>query len=254
VSEHDKPNEQSTTPAEPVVAATFASQLAGAAEKAGLGRIARDESLSAKDMLAALGGIRGLAEAVLPGLAFLIVYTITVDPRSENVGLVDLVPALVASVGLAAVFTIIRLVTRTPPTQAFAGLIAAGASAALVLITGRGEDNFVLGLITNLAYGAALLVSILVRWPLLGLAVGFLMGDGLAWKHDRRKYRTLTLVTWCWFALFALRLAVQAPLYFAGNIEWLGITKLLMGVPLYAILLVVSWLLVRTVYPAAHAK
>lgn len=224
---------------EPELATTFAAQLAGAAEKAGLGQIARDETLSSGDILKALGGIRGLAEAILPGLVFLIVYTFAKD----------LVLALVASVGLAAVFTIIRLATRTPVTQAFAGLIAVAASAALALWTGRGQDNFVLGLITNAAYVVALLTSLLVKWPLLGLAVGFLMGDGLAWKTDKRKYRAMVLITVCWLALFALRLIVQLPLFFAGNVEALGVTKLLMGVPLYAILLVVSWLIVRTVYP-----
>jgi hypothetical protein len=224
---------------EPELAATFAAQLAGAAEKAGLGQIARDETLSSRDILKALGGIRGLAEAILPGLVFLIVYTFAAD----------LVLALVTSVGLAAVFTIIRLATRTPVTQAFAGLIAVAASAALALWTGRGQDNFVLGLITNAAYVVALLTSLLVKWPLLGLAVGFLMGDGLAWRTDKRKYRAMVLITVCWLALFGLRLLVQLPLFFAGNVEALGVTKLLMGVPLYAILLVVSWLIVRTVYP-----
>ncbi|TFV98909.1 DUF3159 domain-containing protein [Orlajensenia leifsoniae] len=224
---------------EPELATTFAAQLAGAAEKAGLGQIARDETLSSGDILKALGGIRGLAEAILPGLVFLIVYTFAQD----------LVLALVTSVGLAAVFTVIRLATRTPVTQAFAGLIAVAASAALALWTGRGQDNFVLGLITNAAYVIALLTSLLVKWPLLGLAVGFLMGDGLAWKTDKRKYRAMVLITVCWLALFGLRLVVQLPLFFAGNVEALGVTKLLMGVPLYAILLVVSWLIVRTVYP-----
>lgn len=230
----DKEGEQS-----PELAKSFGAQLAGAAERAGLGSLARDENLRGRDLLAALGGIRGLAEAILPGLVFVLVYTFARD----------LIVALAASVGLAVVFTVIRLATRTPVTQAFAGLLAVGASAVLALITGRGQDNFLFGLITNAGYALALLISVLVRWPLLGLAIGYLMGDGLAWRTDRRKVRILTIVTLCWFALFALRLIVQVPLYLAGNVEWLGYTKLLMGVPLYAILLVVSWLLVRTVYP-----
>ncbi|MET0974661.1 MAG: DUF3159 domain-containing protein [Leifsonia sp.] len=234
--------DEPVAPADPEIAATFGAQLAGAAEKAGLGQIARDENLSSRDILQALGGIRGLAEAILPGLVFLVTYTFTTD----------LVLSLALSVGLAVIFSAIRLATRTPVTQAFAGLVAVGASAVLALVTGRGEDNFVLGLITNAVYVVALLVSLLVRWPLLGLAIGFLMGDGLAWKQDRRKYRAMVLITVCWLALFALRLIVQLPLYYAGNVEGLGLTKLLMGVPLYAILLIVSWLIVRTVYPKAE--
>jgi hypothetical protein len=55
----------------------------------------------------------------------------------------------------------------------------------------------------------------------------------------------MQVLTLCWFALFAARLAVQVPLYFAGNVPALAITKLIMGVPLYAPLLLLSWLMVR---------
>ncbi|MFC5790636.1 DUF3159 domain-containing protein [Agromyces tardus] len=228
----------------PDQAADLGRQLAAAAERAGLGSLARDEALSGRDLLAALGGIRGLAEAIVPGVVFLLVYTFTRE----------LVWALVASLGLAVVFTVVRLAARSQPTQAIAGLIGVAASAALALWTGRAEDNYVLGFYTNAAYGTAMLVSLLVGWPLIGLVVGFLMGDGTAWKRDRRKYRAMQLLTLIWLGLFVARLAVQLPFYFAGNVEALGATRLLMGVPLYALALVFSWLLVRAVYPAAERR
>ena len=223
-------------------AGEFGRQLAAAAERAGLGSIAREESLSGRDLLKALGGLRGLAEAILPGLVFLLVYTLTRE----------LTWALVASFGLAVTFTLVRLVTRSQPTQAIAGLIGVAASAALALWTGRAEDNYVLGFYTNAAYATAILISLLVGWPLIGLVVGFLMGDGTAWKRDRRKYRAMQLLTIVWLGLFVARLAVQLPFYFAGNVEALGATRLIMGVPLYALLLVFSWLVVRAVYPASE--
>ncbi|MEV1129432.1 DUF3159 domain-containing protein [Agromyces sp. NPDC049794] len=219
----------------------FGRQLAAAAERSGLGGIAREESLTARDLLGALGGVRGLAEAILPGLVFLVVYTFTKE----------LVPALVASLGLAVVFTVVRLVRRSGPSQAIAGLIGVGASAALALWTGRAEDNYVLGFYTNAAYGVALLVSLLVGWPLIGLIVGFLVGDGTAWRADKRKLRIMQFLTLVWLGLFAARLLVQLPFYFAGNVEALGATRLLMGVPLYALVLVFTWLVVRAVYPSS---
>lgn len=219
----------------------FGRQLAAAAERSGLGGIAREESLTARDLLGTLGGVRGLAEAILPGLVFLVVYTFTKE----------LVPALVASLGLAVVFTVVRLVRRSGPSQAIAGLIGVGASAALALWTGRAEDNYVLGFYTNAAYGVALLVSLLVGWPLIGLIVGFLVGDGTAWRSDKRKLRTMQFLTLVWLGLFAARLLVQVPFYFAGNVEALGATRLLMGVPLYALVLVFTWLVVRAVYPSS---
>lgn len=226
---------------------TLGEGLAQAAKRAGLGELATGEPPTARALLGALGGIRGLAEAILPGLVFLILYTFTF-----NVPL-----SLGASVATAIVFTVIRIVGRTPVTQAMTGLIGVGLSAILALVTGKGENNFILGLWLNAAYAVALLVSILVRWPLIGLAVGYLMGEGLEWRKDKAKFRIMQGLTFLWFLLFAVRLAVQLPLYFANTqaaTAALALTKLLMGIPLYAPLLLVTWLVVRSVYNLGQKK
>lgn len=211
--------------------------LAAAAKKSGIAPA--DQAPSGAALLAAMGGVRGIVETVVPGLVFVIVFTF-----SQNVPL-----SLGASVALAVAFTVVRVVRRSQATQAVAGLIGVGASAILALITGRGSDNYVLGLATDAAYGAAMLVSMAVRWPLVGLAAGYLMGDGTAWRADRAKMAAMQLITGCWLALFVARLAVQLPLYFGNDVAALGITKLIMGIPLYAPLLLVTWLVVRSVYP-----
>lgn len=212
--------------------------LSAAAQRAGLAQVAPGEVPTATSLLAAVGGVRGLIEAILPGLGFLIVYTVTKD----------VLLSVSAPVVLALVFVGIRLVTRSPVTQAIAGVIGIAISAGLALVTGRAEDNFVPGLIINVASLLVLLATIIARWPVVGLIVGFLANEGTEWRRDARKRRMLTVATWLWVGLFAARLLVQAPLYFAGQTEWLAATKLLMGVPLYAGLLWITWLLVRHVY------
>lgn len=212
--------------------------LAAAAKRSGLGAVAEGQAPSGAALLGAMGGIRGLAETILPGLVFLVLYSFTFN----------LPLALGASVAVAVVFTVIRIIGRTPVTQALAGLIGVAASAALALISGKGSDNFVLGLLTNAGYAAALLVSILVRWPLIGLAVGYLMGDGVAWRSNKSKYRAMQLLTLAWLGMFVARLAVQLPLYLADNVAGLAVTKLIMGIPLYAPLVLLSWLVVRAIY------
>ena len=157
-------------------------------------------------------------------------------------------------VALALGFVVIRLATKTPATQAFAGVFGIAFSAALALFTGRAEDNFVVGLVINVASVVVLLASLAARWPLIGLIAGVLTNELTAWRKDKAKRRVLTLCTWLWVGLFSLRLAVQAPLYFSGQTEWLAATKLLMGIPLYAGLLWVTWLLVRSVYQKAAAQ
>jgi len=231
-------------------AGEFARQFAAAAEQSGLGALARDERLTGRDLLTAVGGVRGILEALLPGLVFLVVYSVLTSLVGWDTQ-AALIPALAASVGLAVVFTVVRVVTKGQPTQAVAGLIGVLASAALALWTGNARDNYVLGFFTNAAYALALLVSLLVRWPALGLIVGFLMGDGLAWRDDKRKYRAAQFLTLVWIGLFVARLVVQVPFYLVDNVEALGATRLLMGVPLYALALIFSWLVVRAVYPSS---
>ncbi|WP_104134137.1 MULTISPECIES: DUF3159 domain-containing protein [unclassified Cryobacterium] len=235
--------------------ALFAESMAGAARRAGFGAATEAEPISGQALLKAMGGIRGLIEAVLPGLVFLVTYTLTIDPStdvtSDPIG--TLLPSLVAPLVIGVIFVALRAITRQTTTPALGGLVGTAISVALALFSGKPSDFFLVGLWTNAGYGAVLLVSVLVRWPLIGVAVGFLMGDGVAWRLDASKRRVLTILTLCWTGLFLARLAVQLPLYLANNVELLASMKLLMGIPLYAPLLVVSWLMVRSVYRKADA-
>ncbi|KJQ54694.1 DUF3159 domain-containing protein [Microbacterium sp. SA39] len=217
--------------------------LGGAARRAGLHPA--EGASTQKVVWSAIGGWRGILESVLPSLAFVILFTISPEP---------LILALGVSVGLAAVFTIVRLVQKSPPSAALGGLIAAAAAAALALWTGRGQDNFVPGLITNAAYGTVILISALIGWSLIGIAAGFLMGEGMAWRGDRRKRRAFFWLGIAWAALFFARLAVQLPLYLTEQVTALGTLKLIMGLPLFAPLIAVTWLVVRALYPREPAQ
>ena len=211
--------------------------------KTGFGQVTPGEVPTAGSLLSAVGGVRGLIESILPGLVFLVLYTIT-----KSVPLAVLVPVVV---GVA--FIIVRLVTRSPVMSAIIGLLLLAVSAVLALISGRAEQAFIPGMIINAGSVLVLLVSIIVRWPLIGLIVGFLTNEGVEWKKDAAKRRVLYIATWMWLGLFALRLAVEVPLYLARQTEWLAGTKLVLGVPLYAVLLWVTWLLVRAAYGRAAA-
>jgi hypothetical protein len=217
---------------------TFRESLGEAMRKTGLGQVTPGEIPTGKSLLSAVGGARGLVESILPGLGFLVVFSLT-----KNVPLSVLIP-----LALSLVFVVFRLVGRTPITQAFAGVAGIAISAALALITGNAVDNFLPGIIINVVSAGVLLLSLLVRWPLIGVIVGFLSNDGSEWRKDRAKAKVLTVATWLWVGLFVVRLVVEVPLYVANEVEWLAGTKLLLGVPLYAALVWVTWLLVRAVY------
>ncbi|MEU1970424.1 DUF3159 domain-containing protein [Microbacterium sp. NPDC019599] len=238
-------NAEPVDPAEPTASELFGAALGSAARRAGLDPAA--EASTGHVVWRAMGGWRGVLESVLPGLVFILTWTLTVDPVT---GQANLPLSLGLSVGLAAIFTIVRLVQRGPAGAAIGGLIATGAAAALALFTGRGQDNFLWGFLTNAVYGSAFLISALVGWSLIGLAVGFLMSEGTAWRQDKRKRRAFFWLAIAWASLFALRLIVQLPLYFSGDVAALGTVKLIMGLPLFAPMIAVTWLAVRALYPA----
>lgn len=215
----------------------------GAVRNSAIGHLAPGEVPRAASLLRAIGGVRGLVESILPGLGFLVVYTVTRE----------LVLSVLAPVAVALCFVAIRVAARSSASLAFAGLFGVGISALLALFTGRTEDNFLPGLIINVVSVLVLVTSIAARWPFIGVIVGFLANEGTAWRTQVQKRRVLTLATWLWVGLFAARLLVQAPLYFSGQTEWLAATKLVMGVPLYAGMVWVTWLLVRSVYPRPSA-
>jgi hypothetical protein len=111
---------------------------------------------------------------------------------------------------------------------------------------GQPRDFYLTGFVTNAAYGGALLLSVLVRFPLIGVLVGFMTDQGLRWRKERRKLKFFNLVTLLWVAFFASRLAVQLPLYFSQQVELLAASKVVLGAPAYAGLLVLTWVLLKS--------
>ena len=231
-------------PAEPKPAepnpepATFSEAFASAVRGAGIAKVTPGEAPQASALLAAVGGVRGLIESIVPGLGFLVVYTVTQQ----------VLPSVVAPLALAVVFLVVRILTRSQPSSAITGVLFVALSAGFALWSGKAEDNFVLGFVINGVSLLVLLVSLAVRWPFIGLIVGALTSDPTGWRSDPAKVRVFTLASWLWVGLFVVRLGVELPLYFAHQAQWLGATKLLLGVPLYAAMLWVTWLLVRAVY------
>lgn len=208
----------------------------------GLRAIAADE-FSAAD---AVGGVRGVVEAVAPGLLFVVVYIATGQ---------QLRPALVAASVAAVVAVVARLVQRTPVTQAFSGVLGVGIGVVWAWRTGDASDYFAYGLIINVTYLVGTLVSVLAGWPLVGLVMGMFSARGplgggpwsaaVEWRRDPVLRRRYALATWPWVGMFALRLLVQLPLFLSDEVVWLGTAKLAMGLPLTAVALWLSWMLVR---------
>lgn len=209
-----------------------------AANRLGLHNDAGELSINKQSVLGAVGGWLGIIESVLPGMIFVLVLAISKQT----------VAAVISAVSTSAFFLVLQIVRKKPLTQAIAGAFGIAISAFLPLRDGgHAADYFLQGFFTNSAYLAVLTVSLMVRWPLIGVLIGLLVGDNKAWRQNKAKVRRFQAATSVWVALFSARLLVQVPLYFAGQTELLGIFRIAMGVPLYALCIWFTWLLVRGV-------
>ncbi len=196
--------------------------------------------VDAKSLLASVGGLRGLIEASIPGFLYVLTFAFT---RS--------VPIAMTVVALATLILAIRHFILKRPWDQLVGPVAGIVLAFFLTRDGQAENYYLPGFWTNGAYAAGLLISVLVRFPAVGLLVGPLTGDGLSWRRDKRKLKFFNIVTMLWFAFFTLRLAIQLPLYFAQEVVILGFVKLVMGTPLFLVMIWLSWLLLRRVITPA---
>ncbi len=190
----------------------------------------------------ALGGRRGMLEGALPTLGFTLTYLPTRELRL----------ALAVGVALAIVLLVLRIVQRQPVKFVVNSLIGIGIAAVFAARSGRAEDVFLPGIIYNAVYAVLLTLSILVRWPLVGVMIGSVTGDLTAWRADPGVVRLCSRLTGLLVLPCAVRVAVQYPLYLAGEVGWLGVSKIALGWPLQvAALAAMVWLLARGRTPLA---
>ena len=182
----------------------------------------------------ALGGTRGIIEATAPGLVFVVVYVAT---RA-------LIPTLIAASCVALLACVIRLVQRQGLKQALSGLFGVAIGVIFAAATGRGENYFAWGIVTNIAMALVFAVSVLLRRGLVAQFYGPLTGLAKGWQSDPTYVdlrRSCAAITWMWAGIFALRVAVQVPLWFTGQVAALGVAKLALGLPLFALGAWATW-------------
>jgi hypothetical protein len=184
----------------------------------------------------ALGGRRGIVESAVPTIAFTLGYVLSHDLRRS----------LTIAIGLAVVLLVVRVLQRQPVQFVVNSLVGIGVAALFAARSGKAEDVFLPGILYNAGYAALMTLSILVRWPVVGLMIGSVTGDVSAWRQDPAVVRLCGRLTWVLVAPCAIRVAVQYPLYLAGQVGWLGATKIALGWPLQvAALSLMAYLLTR---------
>jgi hypothetical protein len=229
-------------------------------------------------VLEQLGGWRGMVDASLPTIAFIVANALG-----------GLWAGIWAAIGCAVLIFMLRLVRRESVQQAVSGLFGVVVAVVIAAASGHARDYFVLGIFRNAAIGVVLVGSTLVRRPLVGVIAEFLAPSHLGalathsfpllrgrfgrapasaepapgaaaapdrraadpaperhWRQDRRMVRAYTWLTLLWGATFLARVVVQGPLYQRNEVGLLGTTSLLLGLPVTAVALVVTlWVVAR---------
>lgn len=205
------------------------------AKKLGVSQTENGPSISRQSLLDAIGGPLGIAESIVPAFSFSVVFAVTKSALAS----------VVVASSLALLFILIRIAKKQPVTQAITGALAIALAAYLALRDGgNAQDYFIPGFITNAAYGSVLLLSVLIRFPIMGFVAQLLFGV-VNWRKSKVVYRRAQLVTLVWVGFFGLRLLVQLPLYFSGQVELLAASKVVLGAPAYAGLLALTWVLLK---------
>jgi hypothetical protein len=186
-------------------------------------------------LLEQLGGVGGLVASVVPMVVF-----VAVNP------LAGLVPAIWAALGVAVALGIWRLVRREAVQPAVSGILGVALCAFIAYRTGEARGFFLYGIWYSLVAGLALMVSVVVRRPLVGVLWSVLNGFGFGWCTDRRARFGFDVATTVWAVFLLARFVVQRYLYDLQQIEWLGVARIVMGLPLTALAaLVTIWAIRR---------
>ncbi|HEX6401977.1 MAG TPA: DUF3159 domain-containing protein [Pseudonocardiaceae bacterium] len=186
-------------------------------------------------LLEQLGGIGGLVASAVPVVVF-----VAVNP------LAGLVPAIWTSLGAAVALGVWRLARREAVQPAVSGILGVALCTFIAYRTGEARGFFLYGIWYSLIAGLALMVSVVVRRPLVGVLWSVLNGSDFGWRTDRRARFGFDVATAVWAVFLLARFVVQRYLYDLQQTEWLGVARLAMGLPLTALAaLVTVWAIRR---------
>ncbi|MCS4489202.1 DUF3159 domain-containing protein [Corynebacterium sp. ES2794-CONJ1] len=181
-----------------------------------------------------MGGLGGLVASSVPVITFV--------PVNNRWGLHS---GIAAALLVAVAILVWRLVRKENLQPAISGFFGVAIAAGIAWYTGSAKGYFLFGIWISALYAAIFIVSIIVRWPLVGVIWKGINGDGMAWQKNPQAVRAYTWATAGWAVVFAVRFYVQNFFYNSDATNSLAIARLLMGWPLSALVMVFTVVMVR---------
>jgi hypothetical protein len=190
-----------------------------------------------------LGGRRAALDATGPAVAFVVGWLVSGHSLGWGAG-----AALVTGAAVAA----LRWHRGDRPLAALLGLLGVSVAVLIALYTGRAADFFLVQLLSNAVSALVWALSVLLRWPLLGVIVGGALGQRTSWRRDPALLRAYSLASWVWVGQYLVRIAVFTPLWAGGAVVALGVARVVLSWPLVATCVGVSGVVLIRVLPADH--
>lgn len=190
-----------------------------------------------------LGGRRTALDATAPAVAFALAWL--VSGRSLYWG-------AAAAMLVGAAVALVRWRGGTRPLAALAGLLGVLAATLVALYTGRAADFFLVQLLSNVVSALVWMVSIVARWPLLGVILGGLLGQRTSWRRDPVLVRAYSLASWVWVCQYLVRVAVFTPLWLADAVVALALARVALSWPLIPACIGISGVVLFRALPPDH--
>ena len=198
--------------------------------------------LEEQTLLEQMGGVTGLVSATLPVLILV--------PVNNFWGLG---PALAAALGVALLIFVWRIIRKETLQPAFSGLIGVAFCAAIAWFTGDASGYFLYGIWASLVMGIVAVLSVIFRWPVVGVIWKGINGEDMEWRSNAVARRSYAIATLGWAVIFFARFGVQNAIYNAGDTTALGVARIIMGWPLTIVVMVLTVWMVKRANSALEA-
>lgn len=188
----------------------------------------------------AFGGIRGTVETMLPGLLFVMIYTVNKDVKLSAI----------AAGAVAVLLVIVRLLRKDTVKHAFSGVFGVGVGVAFALFTGSAKGFYLPGMIYGAGLGVAFTLSALVGFPLLGVVLGPVFKENLSWRtRNPGRKKAYTKASLAWGLIFLAKYAILFPLYWWGDATQLGWVLIALKLPPMVLAVYFTWLFLAKAPP-----
>jgi len=169
-------------------------------------------------------------DAIFPPLFFVLINSI-----------LGLDMAVIASVALAIILTVIRLMRKQNWKYALGGLAGVLLASGLAYLTRNPALYFIGPVLSSALLLFLTLTSLLIGKPLAAWASHLSRGWPLKWYWRRDVKPAYREVTWFWAVLIMIRLLIQFSLLQLGDVTRIAWVNILLGWPVTLFVLVASY-------------